>query len=288
MVNFVDDGTAYVSDKSPEVVSQKLTNHYSLIEGYMHSNKLVINSDKSHLIVLAGRGAVGARRMDVEVRAGQDIVEQSESEKLLGGVIHNSGRWNEMIRNNKMSIVSQLTGRLNAIKKLKNADFKSKLSVTTALIQSKIQYLLPLYGGAPDYLMNAVQVQQLKAARFVCGYQSYYWSTRQLLQKCGWLSVKQQEFYSTTLLAHKIVISSLPRNISADMVLPHVRNTRAAAQGVIRYGENYQGYSELTRSSFKYRAQKYYSQIPGEMKNKSLQVFKSCLKKYTAETVAIR
>ena len=71
----------------------------------------------------------------------------------------------------KISIVSQLTGRLNAIKKLKSADFKSKLSITTALIQSKIQYLLPLYGGAPDYLMNAVQVQQLKAARFVCGYQ---------------------------------------------------------------------------------------------------------------------
>ena len=288
MVNFVDDGTAYVSDKSPDVVSQKLTNHYSVIEEYMHSNKLVINSDKSHLIVMAGRGANAARRMDVQVRAGQDIVEQSVSEKLLGGVIHNSGRWNEMIRNSKMSVVSQLTGRLNAIKKLKNADFKSKLSITTALIQSKIQYLLPLYGGAPDYLLNAIQVQQLKAARFVCGYQSYFWSTKQLLQKCGWLSVKQQEFYSTTLLAHKIVSSSLPRNICADMVVPHGRNTRAAAQGVIQYGQNYQGFSELTRSSFKYRAQKYYSQIPGVMKNKSLQAFKSSLKKHTAEKVPMR
>ena len=81
--------------------------------------------------------------------------------------------------------------------------------------------------------MKVVQVQQLKAARFVCGYMSYFWSTKQLLQKCGWLSVKQQEFYSTTLLAHKIVISSLPRNISADMVVPHGRSTRAAAQGAI-------------------------------------------------------
>ena len=180
-----------------------------------------------------------------------------------------------MIRNSKMSVVSQLTGRLNAIKKLKNADFKSKLSITTALIQSKIQYLLPLYGGAPDYLINAIQVQQLKAARFVCGYQSYFWLTKQLLQNCGWLSVKQP---SGSLLAHKIVSSSLPRNICADMVVPHGRNTRAAAQGVIQYGENYQGFSELTRSSFKYRAQKYYSQIPKVMKNKSLQAFKSSLK----------
>ena len=38
-----------------------------------------INSDKSHPIVMAGRGANAARRMDVQVQAGQDIVEQSES-----------------------------------------------------------------------------------------------------------------------------------------------------------------------------------------------------------------
>ena len=229
MVNFVDDGTAYVADISPAVISQKLSDHYSLIENYMHSNKLVINSDKSHLIVMAGRGANAARRMDVQVQAGQDIVEQSESEKLLGGVIHNSGRWNEMIRNSKMSIVSQLAARLNALKKLKNADFKSKLSITTAIIQSKIQYLLPLYGGAPDYLMKSIQVQQLKAARFICGYQSFYWSTQKLLNKCGWLSVKQQEVYATSLMAHKIVVSGLPRNISADMIQQHGTNTRAAA-----------------------------------------------------------
>ena len=147
--------------------------------------------------------------MDVQVQAGPDIVEQSESKKLLGGVIHNSGRWNEMIRNSKMSIISQLSGRLNALKKLKNADFKSKLSITTAIIQSKIQYLLPLYGGAPDYLMKSIQLQQLKAARFECGYQSYFWCTKKLLDKCSWLSVKQQEVYATTLMAHKIVTSSL-------------------------------------------------------------------------------
>ena len=85
----------------------------------------------------------------------------------------------------KNSIVSQLSGRVNGLKKLKNADFKSKLAVATGIIQSKIQYLLPLYGGAPKYLLEAVQVQQLKAARFVCGYGSYYWSTTKLLKTCG-------------------------------------------------------------------------------------------------------
>ena len=101
MVNFVDDGTAYVSDKNPQTVSEKLGDHYRKIEKYMHSNKLVVNSDKTHLLVMAGRGAAAARRMEVQVQAGPDIIEQSVSEKLLGGTIHNTGRWNEMIRGGK-------------------------------------------------------------------------------------------------------------------------------------------------------------------------------------------
>ena len=120
--------------------SQKLSRHYDNIEKYMNANKLVINSDKTHLLVMAGRGAIAARRMEVQVSAGPDQIKQSTSEKLLGGVVHNSGRWNEMISGGKNSIVNQLTGRLNGIRKLKQADFKSKLAVATGIIQSKIQY----------------------------------------------------------------------------------------------------------------------------------------------------
>ena len=210
MVNFIDNGTVYVYVKDQETVSMKLSIHYSKIEEYTHSNKLVINSAKTHLLVMVGRGAVAAKRMEVQVKAGQDTIEKSVTEKLLGGIIHNTGRWNEMVKNGGSSIISQLAGRLNGMKKLRQADFKSKLAVATGVILSKIQYLLPLYGGAPDYLIKAIQVQQLKAARFVCGYSSFYWSTHKLLKTCGWLSIRQQEFYSSTLLAHKIVTTGLP------------------------------------------------------------------------------
>ena len=164
------------------------------------------------------------------------------------------------------------------MKKLQQADFKTKLAVATGIIQSEIQYLLPLFGGAPDYLLNSIQVQQLKAARFVCGYNSYYWSTQKLLHTCGWLSIKQQEFYSTCLLAHKISYTRLPHNLYSAIVKPHTYNTRAAAQSQIRYGAEYRGDSELTRSSFKYRAQKYYNAIPADMKRQSLATFKVKLK----------
>ena len=277
-----------MADKNPEIVSQKLTERYTKKEQDKHTNKLVINSDKTHLLVMAGRGAIAALRMEVQVKAGPDVIDQSTSEKLLGGKIHFTGRWNEMVKNGSSSIISQLAGRLNGLKKLQQADFKSKLAVATAVIQSKIQYLLPLYGGAPDYLMKAIQVQQLKAARFVCGYNSFYWSTHKLLKTCGWLSIKQQEFYSSTLLAHKIVITSLPHNLWADIVQQHTVQTRAATQGQIRYSDNYRGASEFSRSSFKYRAQRYYNRIPADFKRQSLEVFKSRLKSYTARNIPIK
>ena len=72
------------------------------------------------------------------------------------------------------------------------------------------------------------------------------------------------------------------------MVVPHIRNTRAASTGVIRYGEKYGGKTDLTRNSFKYRAQKYYSSIPASMKNMSLQAFKTRLKKFTADNITVR
>ena len=193
-----------------------------------------------------------------------------------------------MLKNKKSSIIKQLSGRLNGLKKRNQGEFQTKFAVATGIINSKIQYLLPLYGGAPDYLIRAVQVQQLKAARFVCGYRSFYWSTQKLLQKCGWLSVKQQEFYSTCLLAHKISTTSLPRNLHAAIVQPYTVHTRAAARGEIRYGDNYRGETDSTRSSFKYRALRYYNAIPGDIKGQSLAAFKAKLKHYAARNIPIR
>ena len=238
--------------------------------------------------MLAGRGAIAAQKIEVHLKAGPDVIEQSTSEKLQGGKIHFTGRWNQMVKNGSSSIISQLAGRLSGLKKLQQADFKSKLAVATAVIKSKIQYLLPLYGGAPDYLMRAIQVQQLKAARFVCGYNSFYWSTHKLLKTCGRLSIKQQKFDSSTLLAHKIVITSLPRNLWADIVQQHTVQTRAATQGQIRYSNNYRGASEFSRSSFKYRAQRYYNRIPADLKRQSLKVFRSSLKLYAARNIHIK
>ena len=108
---------------------------------------------------------------------------------------------------------------------------------------------MPLWMGAPDYLVNALQVQQLNAARVVCGYHSYYWSTTKLLNTCGWLSIKQQMVASTATMAHNIITTGIPRNIHANIVSEYPYRTRQATGGNIRFDG-----SVIGEKTFKFQA----------------------------------
>ena len=100
MVNFVDDGTNYFGDKDPQVVTTILCKNYEKIESWMHTNKLVINADKTHYIVVAGKKTARLRE-EVILETGGYRIDQSESQKLLGAVVSNDGRWNAYIRDHK-------------------------------------------------------------------------------------------------------------------------------------------------------------------------------------------
>ena len=92
-------------------------------------------------------------------------LKKRENERLLGATIDGTGTWNIMIRDGEDSVIKQVTTRLNGLKKIaQNADFKTRLSVANGIIQSKLQYLLPLWLGATtgprqNFLMNVVGCQ---------------------------------------------------------------------------------------------------------------------------------
>ena len=101
---------------------------------------------------------------------------------------------------------------MNGLKKVSvNASFSTRLMIANGVVMSKLAYLITLWGGAQQYLLDAIQVQQLAAARVVCGYGCYRWSRRKLLDKVGWLSVRQLILYHTVIQAHKTLITGVPK-----------------------------------------------------------------------------
>ena len=281
LVGYVDDGGYCYADRDPVKLSTVLTSKYEKLADWMHANKLVLNSEKTHLMVMGSRRHY-ALRSQVKVMAGDFQIGLSESEKLLGGQLQQNLEWNAHIRDSKSSLMSQLTNRINGLRKVSiNASFYTKLMIANGVVMSKLTYLITLWGGASQYLINGLQVQQLAAAKIVCGFGSWRWSKRQLLSKVGWLSVKQLIFYHTVLQAHKTLVTGLPRPLFHDLSRDYPRITRNASAGLIRQ----QSWS--SRKTFRYRATKFYNSVPPDVRTGSITTVKVKLKQWIRENVPI-
>ena len=55
----------------------------------LNANKLVINPDKTQLMVMADKKN-SVKRKHVAIKAGEHIIKPTEKEKMLGGLLHQS------------------------------------------------------------------------------------------------------------------------------------------------------------------------------------------------------
>ena len=86
---YADDTTLTCTESRPAELSIKLTNQYKVIAEYMRNNKLKLNDDKTHLIVMdTGQSRVRnqASRL-VEIRTATETIRPSSKEKLLGCLV---------------------------------------------------------------------------------------------------------------------------------------------------------------------------------------------------------
>ena len=83
----------------------------------MAANKLVINAENTHLIVM-GTKATAVRKNEVTTQAGKHIITPTRTEKLLGGYICENLKWREHLVGSEQSLARQLTSRLNGLVKV--------------------------------------------------------------------------------------------------------------------------------------------------------------------------
>ena len=159
----------------------------------MNANKLVINADKTHLVVM-GTKATAAHRDDVKLEAGPHTITPSTTEKLLGCQISQDLKWKQHILEGEQSLVKQLTSRMNGLCMMTSrATLQTRLMVANGIVMSKLCYLIQLWGGCDAYLLKPLQVLQNRAARSVTGC-GWFTPKRKLLKLCKWLSIKQLVF----------------------------------------------------------------------------------------------
>ena len=108
-----------MSRADPTELDQLIDLKYKEVEVYMAANKLVLNSDKTHLLVMATphqhklHGDYG-----LTLNTGAEVIEPIYSEKLLGAYITNDFKFNEHLKNNEKSAFNSLTSRVNALARI--------------------------------------------------------------------------------------------------------------------------------------------------------------------------
>ena len=149
----------------------------------------------------------------------------------------------------------------------KLASFKARLTVANGIFMSKLIYMIPLWSGCPDYLTNALQICQNKAARIVTR-AGKYTHISQLLKQCGWRSVRQEMAYHTILTLHNIFLHKQPlylyRRLTADGPYPY--STRRASSSSIRQSTSFKTNLDLCKQSFRWRGAALYEKIPASIR----------------------
>ena len=193
-------------------------------------------------------------------------------------------------------MLKTLSKRLGALKKVsKNTSFKTRKMVANGIILSKILYLIPLWSGCENYLLNSLQIVQNKAARLVtkCGKRT---PIKSLLSQCGWLSVAQLSVYHSLLLVYKVLSTKSPmylytklqgvqeaKHYETRFVLNRKRNLS------IVLDEESQAESNIAKKSFKYRATSQWNFLPVDIREEqTLKKFKVKLRLWVLHNIPIK
>ena len=99
---YVDDSTYMFSSADPTVFTDKLSDQCMRLARC--DNRLVINDDRTHLLVMGTPRFVEATKK-VRIETGTVTIDPINTEKLLGINIHESLKWKEHILSNDKSLI---------------------------------------------------------------------------------------------------------------------------------------------------------------------------------------
>ena len=293
---YADDSTYSVQGSDPVELSSKLTQKYNDLADFLTANKLKVNDEKTHLLIMTTRQKRWHRdTTNITINTPTALVTPSAVERLLGAQVHQDMKWKEHILDNDDSLIRSLNRRAGAIKKISStASFKTRKMIANGIYMSKLIYLMPVWMGCEDYLVNALQVNLNKVARLVTKL-DIFTPTTVLMQQCGWMPVRQLMAYHSLVLLHKILQQKSPSYLYQKVTSGAQQyNTRQAADttaALAEVGVTLQPTVDiceldLSRSSWCWASVKWYRQLPpGLQAEKKLSKFKTALKSWVTKNI---
>jgi hypothetical protein len=308
---YADDDTENVSDKDPDILQEKLQKQADSSVQWIQDNKVLCSGDKTKLLVVGTMGLKNSRldNRKLKVKVGDNEVEESSDEKLLGIMMSNNFSWNTHLYGNKLTgkdkvvgLIPKLSQRIGMLGKLNRYMTRDQFSLTSdGIFTSCLLYCLPLFcnvWGLPtmdDSIrrfqaftkddFRKLQVLQNRVLRMKTKNFDLNVPTDDLLDSTGDLSVHQLGAHHTIVTAHRVITTGQPQYLAAKLIL---RQPRPDETFPLRQANTITVNCDLTigRSGFLYRAARIWNQLPAALREETKpEVFKFNVKKWIREHV---
>jgi hypothetical protein len=280
---YADDSTISISDKDHTVIQKNMECVFGEVVEYMGNNRLQLNSDKTHLLVIASsKGHSMNGDYGIKLNTGNEVIDATSTEKLLGGHIKDDLSWTFHIS----ELIKTLAKKITALQLVaKWGDFRTRKIIGAGIIQSYLGYLAPVWGGCPVEQLNLLQRTQNRALRIITG-RSIYTPISELLKETGWMSVRQLVSYHSILVLRSSQALGKPKFLLRKIQTVGPRNTRLRTSANIYPPPKPK--KDVRRRGLLCRTIPVWNQLPKEMVAIEKHThFKSLLKEWVRKNVGI-
>ena len=180
---YADDSTISLSDSSVNVINKKLTDKCAAVSSWMKENRLKLNPEKTHGILVGTNTRVNKATEPLKVFIDIQVSEnESRCEKLLEIQVEHNLKWHKALSDLQLKLKNRLAG-LSKLRYI--VPFKTLKAVSEGIFGSVMLYCLPLIGGCSKTEISNLQILQNKAAQVIT--RQPPWSNRDaMFDKLDW------------------------------------------------------------------------------------------------------
>ena len=220
------DDTMYVASSKTRAENQlKILRNLDEIKCFLNDNQLTINSKKTSLTEYMvhqkkAKTKGDQPRLQIPLEPGKEkIITDSSYTRILGANLQGNLTWQDHLETGAKALLPETRKQLGRLKHLgKKIPQGARKNLARGLILSKMNYLMPLWGGATNSLIRRAQTVLNSTARWVTGLPRRT-KVSKLMEKTGWYTIKEQIKISTALQSWKICHLQKPGRLHQSLKL---------------------------------------------------------------------
>jgi len=274
---YADDTQLYISFSSYDSSQYLSTLSRALehVHGWLTSNKLFLNPDKTELLLIGSRHSRSLLTSTSFTFSNSTISASANVRNL--GVVFDS---NLSLSNQISSVCKSCRFAISQLRRVRQSlDLSTSIVLANALVTSRLDFCNSLYAGLPDSSIHRLQLVQNSLARVILPTIHRRQHITPLLKRLHWLPVPQRILFKTATMTFKSLHAQSPSYLS-DLITPYQpsRTLRSASKHLLTVPTVT---SAAGRRSFSYFGPTLWNSLPLHLRScNSLSVFRSKLKTY--------